>query len=321
MRVLITGVTGFAGRHLATHCANQSGVVVMGLGRRAGSDANPPEEIEAYESVDLADAGQAHDVIRRMAPDRIFHLAGDASVAHSWDDPASVITNNICSTLNLLEAIRLGSAGTRALIAGSGEEYGDPERLPVAEDHPLRPKNPYAVSKAAIDLAAGFYADAQGLHVLRTRAFNHAGPRQSDTYVVSNLARQIAEAEASPDAPSQVEVAIGNANVRRDFTDVRDVVRAYWLALESAPPGVYNVCSGESVAIAEILEALTARTQLEVTTRTDPKRFRQREVNEIQGSHDKLTNATGWRPEIPLDQTVQDMLEWWRAQTRARVTT
>ena len=320
MRVLITGVTGFAGRHLAAYCARQPGVVVIGLGRRTGADAEPPEEIEAYEAVDLADTERAHDTIKRMAPDRIFHLAGDASVAHSWDDPASVITNNICSTLNLLEAIRLGPPGIRILITGSGEEYGDPERLPVTEDHPLRPKNPYAVSKAAIDLAAGFYADAHGLHVLRTRAFNHAGPGQSDTYVVSNLARQIAEGEASADA-SSVEVAIGNANVRRDFTDVRDVVRAYWLALESAPPGVYNVCSGTSVAIADILESLAARTPLEVTKRTDPKRFRQREVNEIMGSHDKLTAATGWQPEIPLDQTVQDMLEWWRAQTRTRVAT
>src|SRR5207244_405924 len=156
--------------------------------------------------------------------------------------------SNLFSTLNLLEAVRRYAPEARVLVAGSGEEYGRPEVLPVTEDNSLRPQNPYALSKVSADLAAGLYGDAYGMHVVRTRAFNHAGPGQSDIYVVSSLARQIAEAEASDDETGHVEVAMGNPNARRDFTDVRDVARAYWLALEHAKPGVYNVCSGRSVA-------------------------------------------------------------------------
>jgi GDP-4-dehydro-6-deoxy-D-mannose reductase len=205
------------------------------------------------------------------------------------------------------------------LIACSGEEYGEPERLPVAEDHPLRPKNPYAVSKASLDLAAGSYADAYRLRIVRTRAFNHAGPGQSDNYVISNLAGQIAQGEASSEGDGRVEVVTGNADVRRDFTDVRDVVRAYWLALQLAESGAYNVCSGRSVAITEILAALTGHARREVRHRTDPERFRKNDVMDIRGSHDKLTRATGWEPEIPLDQTLHDMLDWWRSRTAAGV--
>jgi GDP-4-dehydro-6-deoxy-D-mannose reductase len=319
MRVLITGATGFAGRHLASLCAAQGCTAIIGAGRRPAADSDPPAELTDFQSVDLADTAQAEDVVRVAAPDRVFHLAAEASVANSWNDPAHVITNNTSSTLNLIEAVRRRDESCRILIAGSGEEYGEPERLPVTEDHPLKPKNPYAVSKAAIDLAAGFYSDAYGMHIVRTRAFNHAGPGQSDTYVVSNLAKQIAEGE-SRESEGFVEVVTGNADVRRDFTDVRDVVRAYWLALERAKPSVYNVCSGRSVAITDILAGLAAQTRLEVRTRTDPQRFRRREVSEIQGSHEKLTRATGWEPEIPLDQTLLDMLDWWRSRTRAGVT-
>jgi GDP-4-dehydro-6-deoxy-D-mannose reductase len=319
MRVLITGATGFAGRYLVSVCAQQ-GASVIGIGRRKAEDADPPEELERYESIDLADRPQTEQAVRAAAPDRVFHLAAEASVASSWNDPARVITNNICSTLNLLEVLRLECESARILMAGSGEEYGEPERLPVTEDHPLRPRNPYAVSKAALDVSAGFYADSYGMHVVRTRAFNHAGPGQSDAYVVSNLARQIAEGEASPsEAPGKVEVVTGNRDVKRDFTDVRDVAEAYWLALEHAPPGVYNVCSGRSVTITDVLATLAGYTALEVIPKTDPARFRRREVTDIQGSSDKLTQATGWRPQIPLEQTLQDMLGWWRSKSKAGV--
>jgi GDP-4-dehydro-6-deoxy-D-mannose reductase len=320
MRILITGSAGFAGRHMASLCADVGCSAIFGIGRRSAAEADPPAELDSYESVDLSDPAQTTEAIRSVAPDRIFHLAAEASVASSWDDPARVITSNTCTTLNLLEAIRLHARGARVLIAGSGEEYGEPERLPVTEEHPLRPQNPYAVSKASIDLAAGFYAATYEMHVLRTRAFNHAGPGQRDSYVVSNLARQIAEAEASPDNAGYVEVVTGNLDVKRDFTDVRDVVRAYWLLLEHARAGVYNVCSGRSVAISGILGKLAGYTQLEVGTRTDPKRLRRLDVTEIQGSHERLSHATGWQPEISLEQTLQELLDWWRARTRAEVT-
>jgi GDP-4-dehydro-6-deoxy-D-mannose reductase len=312
-RVLITGVGGFAGRHLAALCAAE-GAILIGSGRRETTDV----ELASYIRGDLTDAVEAGEVVREAAPERIFHLAAEASVAHSWQDPAGVIAANVASTLNLLEAARLYAPSARLLVACSGEEYGPPERLPVGEDHPLRPQNPYALSKAAVDLAAGFYADAHGLEIVRTRAFNHAGPGQSDTYVVSSFARQIAEAEAA--GSSEVEIVTGNLAPRRDFTDVRDVVRAYRLALARAEPGACNVCSGRSSAIGDILAALSRHTTLAVGQRTDPSLLRENEVMDIRGSHEKLTAATGWQPEIPLERTLRDTLDWWRERVGAKVT-
>jgi GDP-4-dehydro-6-deoxy-D-mannose reductase len=307
MRVLITGATGFAGGHLAERCRSE-GAEVVGLSRTDGDVR-----------VDLTDAAAVRAVLADVRPDRIFHLAAHASVAKSWDEPEAALQNNIFSTLNLLEAARRECPGTRVLAAGSGEEYGPvpADRLPVTEEQPLRPQNPYATSKASADLLAGFYADAHRLRVIRTRAFNHAGPGQSDTYAVSSFARQIAEAEA--EGRDAVEVSTGNIDVRRDFTDVRDVVRAYWLALEGCEPGVYNVCAGRSAAIRDILAGLASHTQLDVRQRTDPGKVRKHEVMEIRGSHDLLTGCTGWEPEIPLADTLRDTLDWWRSRVSAGV--
>jgi GDP-4-dehydro-6-deoxy-D-mannose reductase len=198
------------------------------------------------------------------------------------------------------------------LAAGSGEQYGPvaEDRLPVGEDEPFRPQNPYAVSKASADLLAGFYADAHGLRVVRTRAFNHAGPGQSDAYVVAAFARQIAEAERA--GLEELVIETGNLAPRRDFTDVRDVVRAYWLAVEQGEPAIYNVCSGVSVPVADILARLADLTDLRVEQRTDPARLRKHEVMDIRGSHERLTEATGWQPEIALETTLADTLDWWR---------
>jgi GDP-4-dehydro-6-deoxy-D-mannose reductase len=309
---------GFAGRHLV-ECSAGAGATTTGLGRRPVATAETPSGLADYLVADLLDPKQAERAVRSTAPDRVFHLAAEASVARSWEDPAGAILSNLSGTLHLLEAVRRHAPEAHVLVACSGEEYGVPERLPVDEKHPLRPRNPYAVSKASADLAAGFYTDSHGLHVLRARAFNHAGPGQSATYVVANLARQIAAAEAASSSGS-FELQTGNLDVRRDFTDVRDVVRAYWMALEDAAPGVYNVCSGRSVAVGDILATLAEATQLEVSARVDPALLRENEVMEIVGSHERLTDATGWQPEIPLDRTLRDALAWWRQRAPAEVT-
>ena len=302
MRVLITGAAGFAGGHLADHLRS-GGHELVGVGRTPES----PVDFE-YLTVDLMDADATRDAFAQARPDWVFHLAADASVARSWQEPAETIRNNVESTLNVLTA-----AGDAAvLVAGSGEVYGPPQELPVTESHELRPQNPYAVSKAATDLLAGFQADAHGRRVIRTRAFNHFGPGQSDIYVVAAFARQIAEAER--DGDDRVLVRTGNLEAKRDFTDVRDVVRAYVLLLERAEPGVYNVCSGESRSAADILAALAQESPLEVEQQTDPERLRKHEVMDIRGSHDKLTAATAWQPEIPFEQTIRETLEWWRAR-------
>jgi GDP-4-dehydro-6-deoxy-D-mannose reductase len=209
--------------------------------------------------------------------------------------------------------VRAEAPDAVVLHAGSGEQYGPvpEERLPVTEDEPLRPQNPYAVSKSAADLLAGFYADAHGMRVIRTRAFNHAGPGQSDSYVVAAFARQIAEAERA--GRSELVLETGNLAPRRDFCDVRDVVRAYWLAAERGEAAIFNVCSGVSRPVADILAGLARLTEVAVEQRTDPARLRQHEVMDIRGSHARLTEATGWQPEIALEQTLADTLDWWRA--------
>ncbi len=296
-RALITGAAGFVGGHLSAYAAER-GAEIVGPSR---------------EELDLLDADAVRRLVADVRPDSVFHLAALASVGQSWSEPAETLDTNMRATLNLLEAVRADAPDAVVLAAGSGEEYGPvPEaRLPVTENEPLRPQNPYAVSKAAADLLAGFYADAHGLRVIRTRAFNHAGPGQSDAYVIAAFAKQIAEAER--DGRAELVLETGNLEPRRDFTDVRDVVRAYWLAVERGEPAIFNVCSGVSVRVADILARLAALTELRVEQRTDPSRLRKHEVMDIRGSHDRLTDATGWRPEIPIDQTLADTLDWWRA--------
>ncbi len=312
MRVLITGVSGFVGRHLAASLGETDDEVV-GLGRR------PPDDplrsrLHDFVVADLGDAEMTLRAVRAVRPDLVFHLAAQASVEASWRSPGDTVAGNVASSVNLLEAIRREAPDARVLVSCSGEEYGPvaDERLPVVETEPLRPQNPYAVSKAAVDLLAGFYADAHCLAVMRTRAFNHCGPGQSDAYVVGALASQIAAAEAA--GGGLAELRTGDLRPRRDFTDVRDVVRAYRLAVELAPPGEYNVCSGRSIPIADILATLARHARVEVEVHPDPERQRKHEVMDVRGSHEKLTDVTGWEPRIPLERTLVDTLDWWRLE-------
>jgi GDP-4-dehydro-6-deoxy-D-mannose reductase len=304
-------VRGFVGRHLARTCTAE-GAVTIGLARHDLDEGELRDGLAEYLRCDLADRGQAQAAIASTQPDLVFHLAAEASVAASWKDPQGTIERNLATTLNLLEAVQREAPGARVLVAGSGEEYGVQDDLPMTEEHTLHPQSPYAVSKAASGLAAGFFRDAHGLHVVRVRAFNHAGPGQSDVYVVSGLARQIAEAEAG--SGKTLEIRTGNVEVRRDFTDVRDVARAYWLALEGAPPDVYNVCSGRSISISEILGSFAAHAGVGLVPVTEPSLLREHEVMEIRGSSEKLRRATGWEPRIPLERTLVDTLDWWRSR-------
>jgi GDP-4-dehydro-6-deoxy-D-mannose reductase len=226
-------------------------------------------------------------------------------VGESWREPGVTLLDNTAMTLNLLEAVRIEARQATVVAVSSGEVYGPPERLPVDESAPLRPQNPYAVSKASTDLLAGFYADAHGLRVIRPRAFNHAGPGQRPTYAVASFARQVAEGG---------RVVTGNPDARRDYTDVRDVVRAYRLLAERAEPGVYNVCSGRTASARELVAALAEAAGVEVEHVVDPALMRPHEVMEVRGAYEKLYAATGWEPEIPLAQTVADTLAWWRAR-------
>jgi len=304
--VLITGASGFAGGHLVAACRD-AGDEVTPLSRSAGARAGV--------SADLLDPHATRAAVAVAAPHVVYHLAALAHVGRSWDDPATTLAQNQAMSLNVLEAVRADVPTAVVVAVSSGEVYGPPAALPVDEGALLRPQNPYAVSKAAGDLLAGFYADAHGLPVVRPRAFNHAGPGQPALYALASFARQVAAGLENGDDP--IRVATGNPDARRDFTDVRDVVRAYRLLAEAGESGAINVCSGHSVSARELIAALGRVTGAEIEHTVDQRLVRAHEVMEIRGSAARLRAVTGWRPEIPLDTTLADTVDWWRAEMRA----
>jgi GDP-4-dehydro-6-deoxy-D-mannose reductase len=271
-----------------------AGDAVSGVSRSAG--------------VDLLDGVAARAAIAAARPDVVYHLAAHAHVGESWRDPAGTLRDNVEMTRNVLDAVRTEAPQATVVAVASGEVYGPPERLPIEETAPLRPQNPYAVSKASADLLAGFYADAHGLRVIRARAFNHAGPGQAPIYAIASFAKQVAEAAREP-----VRIVTGNPETRRDYTDVRDVVRAYRLLAERAEPGVYNVCSGRTASARELLAMLAETAGIRLEHVVDESLVRPHEVRELRGANDALRAATGWAPEIELERTVSETLAWWRA--------
>ena len=313
MRVLVTGVSGFVGGHLAEHLAGE-GDLVVGLsasGRWPGELAHLAGRVR-IEACDLADAeaGLA-DLVARKQPEVIYHLAAQANPQASLADPHGTWALNLGGALNLLEAVKTSGRKPRVVLVGSGVCYGNPppERMPVAEDCPLRPNNPYSASKAAADLLGIQHYLAHGTDVVMVRPFNHAGPRQSATYVLSALARQVAEVEAG--IKSRVEV--GNLDVVRDFTDVRDVVRGYRLLAERGAAGeVYNLGSGRGTRLADALELLTVQARAPIEVYVDPARVRPVDQPLLVADPSKLCAATAWEPQYSIAQTMADMLQYWR---------
>ena len=251
----------------------------------------------------------------RERPDVVYHLAAQAHVGRSWRDPGPTLHDNMAMTLSVLEAVCAEAPSAVVMFAGSGEEYGAPDRLPVDESAVLRPANPYAVSKAASDMLCALYASAQGLRVVRARPFNHAGPGQEPIYAIASFTQQVAAGLEAGDEP--IRIVTGNPDTRRDYTDVRDVVRAYRLLAEAAEPDVFNICSGAPASAAELLRRLSEICDVEIDHQVDPSLVREHEVMEVRGSADKLRAATGWQPQIELDTTLGDTVAWWRSEIRA----
>jgi GDP-4-dehydro-6-deoxy-D-mannose reductase len=301
--VLVTGASGFAGSHLVAAC-EAAGDTVLRLARSDG-------DLRA----DLTDATAAREAVASARPQTVYHLAAAAQVAQSWREPAETLHGNLAMTHNLLDAVRLEAPEAVVVLASSGEVYGPPAAIPVGEDAPLSPQNPYAVSKAACDLLGGFFADAHGVRVVRARAFNHAGPRQEPVYAIASFARQVAAGLEAGEDP--VRVVTGNPDARRDYTDVRDVVRAYRELAARGESGVFNVCSGRSASAAELVAALGTACGVAVAHEVDPALVRAHEVMEVRGSFERLAAATGWAPEIALEQTLGDTVAWWREELRA----
>ncbi len=321
MRVLITGITGFAGSHLADYLlAEQPQVEVFGLYRwRSPRDnvAHLGDRVRLLEG-DLRDESSLRRVVAESRPDMIFHLAAQSYVPTSWRAPTETLTTNIAGQSNLFEAVRAVGLDPVIQIACSSEEYGLvlPDEVPIDEDNPLRPLSPYAVSKVAQDMLAYQYFRSYGTRTIRTRGFNHTGPRRGEVFVTSNFARQVAMIEAGLQKPA---IRVGNLDAVRDFTDVRDMVRAYWLAATRGTPGeVYNIGSGTGITIRELLDRLLALSQVEVEVEVDPERLRPSDVEVLICNGAKFHAATGWKPQIPFQQTLQDVVDYWRGKLGVR---
>ncbi len=320
MRSLITGITGFAGSHLAEYLLGRGDVEVFGTIRWRSRTENV-EGIRGRITLvecDLADASSVDRAIETVRPDLVFHLAAQSFVPTSWVAPAETLTNNVIGQVNLFEAIRRAGIDPLIQIACSSEEYGlvYEHEVPITEDNPLRPQSPYAVSKVAQDLLAYQYFCSYGLRVVRTRTFNHTGPRRGEVFVTSDFAKQIAEIERGLAEPV---LHVGNLEAKRDFTDVRDVVKAYWLALERGEPGdVYVIASGRAWRISEVVDMLLEAAKLPITVRRDPTRTRPSDVPILLGDSTKFRARTGWRPVVPFERTLSDLLEYWRARVAPR---
>jgi GDP-4-dehydro-6-deoxy-D-mannose reductase len=319
MRVLITGITGFVGSHMAEY-ALAKGAQVFGSTRWRSKTDNIEHlrsKVTFIES-DLRDLSSVRALLETSVPDYIVHLAAQSFVGVSWHAPAETLTTNIISQVNLLEALRGLKMSPRFLAVGSSEEYGLvlEDELPIKETNPLRPLSPYAVSKVTQDMMAYQYFKSYGLPIIRSRAFNHEGPRRGDVFVTSNFARQVAEIEAGLREPV---VYVGDLTPRRDYSDVRDIVRGYWLLLERGEPGeVYNLCSGRSWSIQAVLDfLLNLSTVKGIEVKTDPARLRPSDVMILEGDPAKMHKTTGWKTEIPFERTLTELVEYWRQRTRA----
>jgi GDP-4-dehydro-6-deoxy-D-mannose reductase len=317
MRVLITGITGFAGSHLAEYIlTHHPKVEIYGLIRwrsRRENIVHIEDKIILVEG-DLKDIVSLKKMLATVKPDWIFHLAAQSFVPTSWKCPAETFSINAIGQINLFEAILDLGLSPKIQIAGSSEEYGlvFEDEIPMKETNPLRPLSPYAVSKVAQDLLAFQYWKSYGLRTVRTRGFNHTGPRRGEVFICSNFARQIAEIEKKKREPV---ILVGNLEAKRDFTDVRDIVRAYWLSLEKGEEGeVYNIGTGRAYAMQDILDMLISLSQVKVEVKVDPERLRPSDVPILLADSSKFRQLTGWEPRIPLRQSLEDLLNYWRSR-------
>ena len=317
MQLLITGITGFVGSYMAEHALAQ-GVQVFGSIRWRSKTDNIDHlrsKITLIDS-DLRDLSSVRALLEAATPTHVIHLAAQSFVHASWRSPAETLSTNILGQVNLLEGLRGLKMSPRFLVVGSSEEYGlvEEDELPIKETNPLRPLSPYAVSKVGQDLMGYQYWKSYGLPIVRSRAFNHEGPRRGDVFLTSNVARQVAE--IAPGLRDPV-IHVGDLTPRRDYSDVRDIVRGYWALLERGEPGeVYNLCSGRSWAIRQVLDLLLEQARVKsIRVETDPARLRPSDVPVLEGDPSKIEKATGWKVEIPFERTLKDLLAYWRQRT------
>lgn len=317
MKSLIIGGAGFVGAYLVRHLMNDLGqdVVVTKMPReQVKVDGVDMDSIQVCD-LDILQKESIVALFREIRPDYIYHLAAQSSVSVSWKNPALTVDVNVKGGVNILEALRELEDKPRVLFIGSGEEYGHilPGETPIKEGNVPRPGNIYAATKVCQNMLAKIYADAYGLDVMMVRAFNHIGPNQLPLFVVADFCKQVAEIEAGNREPV---MKVGNLSAKRDFTDVRDVVRAYALLMKSGCAGeTYNIGSGHAIAIEDILKCILDRSSVEIRVEVDPERLRPVDVPIIEADTTKVYEATGWKPEISLEQTIRETLDYWRTKS------
>ena len=317
LRVLITGAGGFVGHHLSAHLGS-----VQSKARLIGTTLFPSETVhEAVNDqhrIDLKDYGQVRSLLAECRPDAIYHLAAQAFVPRSFEDPWETLENNIRAQLNIIAACLELDIRPRILIVSSAEIYGavEPNQLPMNEDTAIRPTNPYSVSKVAQDMLGLQYYLSHDLPIMRARPFNHIGPGQNDRFVAPAFAKQIAAIE---EGQGDAVIYVGNLEAKRDFTDVRDIVRAYQMIVEGGQPGeAYNIASGAAHSIRHLLDTLLGLTEVEIEVRVDRSRLRPVDVPEIRGDSSKLRCDTGWQPELTFEATLRDVLDDCRQRRHKR---
>lgn len=316
MNILITGISGFVGGHLVEYIqtldeAHNIYGTTFGEIPNYFSNFNG-KIVEQSFDCNLTDKEQALQVFERVQPDLVFHLAALASVADAWRNAETVLTNNIVSQLNVLEATRLTKPDAKVVVISSADVYGkvSPGEIPLTETSQLRPNSPYAVSKVSQEFLAFQYRDSYDLQVIIARPFNHIGPRQHGNFVVPSFAKQIAAIEAEQQEPV---LSVGNLSARRDFTDVRDVVEAYWLMATQGKPGeAYNVSSGNAIEIEKLLNILLEYSRVSIEVRENPEFMRPSDIPILEGSFSKLREDTGWKPKRNIEETLLETLNYWR---------
>lgn len=317
-KFLITGFSGFVSRHFIAYLENNEIRSVV-----KGIDVHYPDIKQGdfkhvkcdFEKIDLLDKGKVENIIFEFQPDYILHLASFSSVAFSWKEPNVSFQNNTNIFLNLLETIRKLNLNTRILSVGSSEEYGnvEPEDLPLTEDHPLSPVSPYAVARVSQELLSKIYVHGYGIDIVMTRSFNHIGPFQKDIFVLPSFVKQLVQFKNN--GTKNNELITGDVTIVRDFTDVRDVVAAYYLLLTQGEKGeVYNICSGKGWSLEEIIETLSKILGIKVSTRTDADLVRINDNKIIIGSNQKITSRLQWKAKYTIEQSLNDMINYWEKQ-------
>lgn len=313
-KILVTGISGFAGNYLARKLLDQGHQRIYGTyfsEKSLDTLSDISSKLELFQ-LDLMEDEKVLSVIKTVNPDEVYHLAAISAPIQSFDNPKLVMTNNVISQLNLLEAIKKTNIFPKIIIVSSAEVYGNvkPKDLPINEDTPLRPTNPYAVSKITQDFMGLQYFIAYNMNIIRVRPFNHIGPGQTDKFSTSAFAKKIAEVEKGKREPV---LTVGNLEAKRDFTDVRDMVWAYILLMEKGVSGdVYNIGSGKGYQMKEVLGMMLSFSSATIKVESDPNLLRPSDNPELVCDNTKIRNLTGWEPKIPLKETLKDILEYWR---------